>query len=590
MENRMKISDKARRLAPICLIVVTGVFLGLHLGLIYGPSAVERVTIVDGGDGWVVQGDLYVPRAVAKPCPAVIVSHGYGGDRSTLALVASGIAEKGIIVLSIDFWGRGTSWPNMTTQLHDYKTAYYYLCNRSDVDASRIGAAGHSLGGAISMWSAFTLPLKSVVSIGYTWMCSYYLGFCLNSSYPANILFVTGTMDDKMMRDLPSMMEAVTGISNPQEDVLYGNIGSLTAREFKTVNSGHSETNGNIEAIDATAAWFDMTLNGETDPEPTFIIAKYISLLGGVVCSALVAAWFAFVTGRWITTRRGETAIPQRLSAQPATKKRLKHAPREVLLKVLKGVIFASLYIACWLPAFVLYKMDLGQMLNVKNASDQVLDSFPFITGLQTSEVLVILIATIPPLVGVVVLTRFLFAQIEKRNQKPTVDQVASIPIEAEHAMPLREPGRILLDRFLGGAAVLGIIVGGLLSTFHISVVWLIPIFPNQWLTFLLLWPFTIAFSLGDQVWFGAVVQRKSAFQKNRKMAIAFLAALVVKASIIGAFLSTGSIDYILPLLILLVLSLPFNAWLTQFFKSIYPGVLVTGTFMALIIPTFSFI
>ena len=91
-------------------------------------------------------------------------------------------------------------------------------------------------------------------------------------------------------------------------------------------------------------------------------------------------------------------------------------------------------------------------------------------------------------------------------------------------------------------------------------------------------------------MWFSAVVQRKSAYQRNRKMFVALLAAFVMKAAIIGTFLVTGNINYLLPLVILLVLSLPFNFWLTHFFKSIYPGALVTGVILALVVPMLSIV
>nr|MDO8086058.1 hypothetical protein [Candidatus Sigynarchaeum springense] len=577
----MNASDKAKRLIPIVVIVATCTCLGLHLGLNFGPASVEKVTIVDDGDGWVVKGDMYVPRFRAAPLPAVILSHGSGADRSQMTPIATAIAEKGIVVLNIDLSGYGespTPW-SPTNHLHDYNASYNYLASRPDVSIPLISAAGFSLGGEAALWSPTVIPVKNVASLGYTWnSCAF------NPSYPANIMFITGINDEMMHPYVNQIMQVLTGLPSVEEGVLYGNPSNNTARMFKTFNCGHGDTVINVDAIDATAAWFDMTLNGNAAPAPSYTLVKFVTQFAGIAGIALVAAWLAFVAGKRIATGHNGSATAD---VHYGKEQRPKRSPGDV---VVKGIVFASLYVACWVPAFVLHYLEVMDPWNVYYVSYNLLEIFPFITGRQANEILAILIFTIPQLLILGLLARFIFPRIERATRKAIKTQAPATTGEPEPFLPLKEPGKDFTRHCAGGGLVLGVIAGGLVLALQFTLYKIAPERQDQWLTFLLLLPLTLAFSLGDQVWFGAIVQRKSAYQPNRKMFIALLAAFVMKAAVIGAFLATGSINYILPLVILLVLSLPFNFWLTQFFKSIYPGVLVTGVIMALLIPMLSIV
>lgn len=577
----MKISSKVKQLTSIIVIVATCACLGLHLGLSFGPAGLEKVSIVNSGDGWIVKGDLYVPRFEAAPFPAVILSHGDGGDRSQMTPIATAIAEKGIVVLNIDLSGYGES-PNMmnpANHLRDYNASYNYLASRPDVSIPLISAAGFSRGGEAALWSPTVIPVKNVVSLGYTWDEFYF-----NASYPANIMFITGINDNMMYHHVHGIMQVLTGLPSVEEGVIYGNLSNNTARVFNTFNCGHGDTVINIDVIDATASWFDMTLNGNANPAPSSTAVKFVTQFAGIAGIALVAAWLAFVAGQRMIPGRGGSTVT---IAQPGKERKPKRSPGEV---VVKGVIFASLYVACWLPAFVLHYLDYPQPWNIYSVSQQLYEMFPFVSGRHTYQVLSILMVTIAQMLGLGLLVRFLFPRVERRMYKVASDQGQATAPDPVPVVPLKVPARDVLRHLLGGVIILGVIAGGLVLALQFTLYRIAPDHPDQWLTFLLLLPFTLAFSLGDQLWFGAVVQRKSAYQQNRKMFTALLASFVMRASVIGTFLTTGSINYLLPLVILLVLSLPFNFWLTQFFKSIYPGALVTGVIMALVIPMLSIV
>ncbi|MBN2153162.1 MAG: alpha/beta hydrolase [Candidatus Lokiarchaeota archaeon] len=580
----MKTSDKIRRLVPILVIVATCTCLGLHLGLSFGPAGVEKVSIVDSGDGWVVKGDLYVPRARAAPLPAVILSHGDGVDRSQMTQIATAIAEKGIVVLNIDLSGYGESpnWWSTQNHLHDYNASYNYLAGRSDVAPALIAAVGFSRGGQAALWSPTVIPVKHVVSLGYTWD-----SYAFNASYPANVMFITGVDDEMMYPHVHQIMQVMTGLPAVDEGIVYGSISTNTARVFKTFNCGHGDTVVNAGVIDETAMWLDRSLNGNDNPAPSTATLRYTTQFAAIAGVALVAAWLAFMLGKRIHSKLdagGGLVVPQ---AGPSTDAMSRPTPSEV---VVKGIVFLSLYVACWVPVFVLHYVNLASTWNIYSVSANLSITFPFITGRQANEVLAILLFTTPQLILIGLLARSLFQRIEHGMRKAVIVQNPDSQREPVPFLPLREPGDALARHLAGGGLILGTIAGGLVLALQFTLYKIVPENSDQWFTFLLLLPFTLAFSLGDQVWFGAVVQRKSAYQQNRKVFLALLAAFLMKAAIIGVFLAIGSINYILPLVVLLVLSLPFNFWLTQFFKSIYPGALVTGTLMALVIPMLSIV
>ncbi|HME53981.1 MAG TPA: hypothetical protein VKM55_17275 [Candidatus Lokiarchaeia archaeon] len=576
MARQVKIAGKAKQLVPLLVIVATCTCLGLHLGLSFGPAALEQVTIVDDARGWAVNGDLYIPRGVAAPYPAVILAHGSGADRTQMDYIASAISQEGIAVLNIDV-------SNKPLQ-NDYLLCFKYLSNRSDVDPHRIGAAGFSWGGMLSLFSVFDSPIKNVVSISYTWNSQdmafpYRPGTALNASYPANILFIAGTQDTMMYPYVNAITQEVAG-TPVQEGVVYGDFHAFTAREYLLFDCGHGDSPLNVDVIDATAAWLDRTLNGNTNPGPTFALAKFVTQFAAIAGIAVVSAWLAFVIGKRVKPRP-EGSPTARLSEKD------RFRPREILAK---GIVFITFYVASWIPAFIIYAVNSSSQGNIMAISTQVFNAFPFITGRQTSWIIAIILVTFVPLICLGLVARYLFTRIEHAPGKKSGDADGVGNAVQPHAIQLRDSSRQVLFKLLGGAIVLVVLVGGLVLSLQFTLYRIMPESPSQWLTFVLLLPLTMAFSLGDQVWFGGIIQRRSALQQNQKMLVAFLASFLIKASILASFLVTGAFSYITPLLMLLVLSLPFNFWITQFFKSIYPGILVTGFIMALVIPMISIV
>lgn len=115
-------------------------------------------------EGQRVEGDLMSARGV-RNAPIVLMLHGFTGVRNEANSVfvpeglfgraARALARKGIASLRIDFRGSGQSegdFADMTIEreLQDAIAALDFLAARKDVDTSRQGVLGMSLGGVVS--------------------------------------------------------------------------------------------------------------------------------------------------------------------------------------------------------------------------------------------------------------------------------------------------------------------------------------------------------------------------------------------------------------------------------------------------------
>ncbi len=108
----------------------------------------------------------YVP---SQNQAAVIVVHGYKGDRSLMLPRAQKIAQHGYGVLLIDLRAHGESEGELISfglnEVRDVEAAYRYLLNRPDIDPDKIGALGVSMGGTVVLLSAAqNTGLKTVVA------------------------------------------------------------------------------------------------------------------------------------------------------------------------------------------------------------------------------------------------------------------------------------------------------------------------------------------------------------------------------------------------------------------------------------------
>lgn len=92
--------------------------------------------------------DLCKPINLSKKVPGVILIHGGGGDKSQHLAECKALARNGLVAIAVNF--REEPAPAYKVILPDNKMALAWLKARDDVDPTRIGAMGGSLGGYVA--------------------------------------------------------------------------------------------------------------------------------------------------------------------------------------------------------------------------------------------------------------------------------------------------------------------------------------------------------------------------------------------------------------------------------------------------------
>lgn len=148
------------------------------------PAGVQRSTVKIWSNGVALDADIYRPEGLVgdKRVPAVVLSHGWGGNKATGERYAAKFAAAGIVSLCFTFSGWDASAgsvllagpaPDLDEKneglakvrfvremvdpiewIQNYRSAVDYIEGEPNVDPDRIGAWGTSFGGGIAVHQA----------------------------------------------------------------------------------------------------------------------------------------------------------------------------------------------------------------------------------------------------------------------------------------------------------------------------------------------------------------------------------------------------------------------------------------------------
>jgi len=135
------------------------------IGNIYYPVDKEvKGKPVEGPASLAMQAIGAPVKASKNPYPLIILSHGYGGTRDSLAWLAQSLTGAGYMVAAIDHFGNTASFdaPKLALQRwlrpRDISAFLDNLLKDPElaplIDTNRIGFAGYSLGGLTGIWLA----------------------------------------------------------------------------------------------------------------------------------------------------------------------------------------------------------------------------------------------------------------------------------------------------------------------------------------------------------------------------------------------------------------------------------------------------
>jgi len=183
---RTLLAGRARKLIAtlVVLVLAAAVFVGTRpAGNQDRAVRTEDVTIgVPGGAGMsgtvALDATLYLP-GIAGPTPSVIMAHGFGGSKQSIASDARDLAGHGFVVLAYSARGFGRSTGQIALDSLDYeipdaRALVTWLSKRPEVvqDAPgdpRVGVTGASYGGALSLMLAGTDSRVDAVAPLITW-------------------------------------------------------------------------------------------------------------------------------------------------------------------------------------------------------------------------------------------------------------------------------------------------------------------------------------------------------------------------------------------------------------------------------------
>ena len=146
----------------------------------HGVSESFRVDVPAGPGSVATIGidvDLYLP-ATSRPAPAVLLAHGFGGSKGSLAKDAERMRREGYVVMAYSARGFGRSGGRISLdalgyEVADAKRLVDVLASRTEVEKRDgnpvIGVVGASYGGALALMLGATDPRIDAVVAAITW-------------------------------------------------------------------------------------------------------------------------------------------------------------------------------------------------------------------------------------------------------------------------------------------------------------------------------------------------------------------------------------------------------------------------------------
>jgi ABC-2 type transport system ATP-binding protein len=137
-----------------------------------------RVSSGSGADAVELDTTLYLPPG-DDPAPAVVLAHGFGGSKQSVAADAQDLAERGYVVLTYSARGFGASTGQIGLndpryEIADLSTLLDLLADRDEVELDadgdpRVGVAGGSYGGALALLGAAYDERIDAIAPQITW-------------------------------------------------------------------------------------------------------------------------------------------------------------------------------------------------------------------------------------------------------------------------------------------------------------------------------------------------------------------------------------------------------------------------------------
>ncbi|MGY2085290.1 alpha/beta fold hydrolase [Blastococcus sp. SYSU DS0539] len=179
MRPRPRSGARAAAAALLALALPTGLLvLAPPVGAAEVGTEEARVPSGSGDDAVELDTTLYLP-GTDDPAPAVVLAHGFGGSKRSVADEATALAERGYVVLTYSARGFGQSTGRIGLndpryEVDDLSTLLDLLAEREEVELDadgdpRVGVAGGSYGGALALLGAAYDERVDAIAPQITW-------------------------------------------------------------------------------------------------------------------------------------------------------------------------------------------------------------------------------------------------------------------------------------------------------------------------------------------------------------------------------------------------------------------------------------
>ncbi len=337
--------SKAQKRSAIALALLLVLAFICMLGADYIQHGMGSIDISEGvlatEDGQLYY-KMYTPKTATEeaPAPGVLLLHGYQNDHETCAAYAIELARRGYVVLAIDEFGHGKTVPGLEARGYVNKkvsvnfgeeseadgtfkkiggtiryrvlmnfsnlsffddkytkddagnsirnsaeggiAAYKWLADLPNVDETRLGISGHSMGtwaawsvaaaysGATNEYGADIMPKATVLQCGELFRDSAYDSenikfnnvLLLQAKYDEFSYFrdYQNTVSEELIRS-PLRCEFLG--TTPEEarwDRIYGYFSDGSARMIRLLRTNHRLTTHNAEGLGMALNWFDESM------------------------------------------------------------------------------------------------------------------------------------------------------------------------------------------------------------------------------------------------------------------------------------------------------------------------------------------
>jgi dienelactone hydrolase len=219
-------------------------------------------------DDYLVKGLLTYPSSYnpSQHYPGVIIFHGFSATKEMMRGFSEEFANQGFIALTVDALGHGQSSHGIRGEIALKTTgliSFRYLLSRTDIDTTRIGLVGHSMGGSIltQVTSVSNVPIASVV-IGNSLNPDSENPFILNQTSPSNLLVAMGRYDELFtIDDTKQNIAESLGLDSVKTEHQYGSFANRTARKIIISDSDHLLEVIDPEIIENAVRWISNAVN-----------------------------------------------------------------------------------------------------------------------------------------------------------------------------------------------------------------------------------------------------------------------------------------------------------------------------------------